>query len=287
MTDPATTDPATWIVNTSDATFEADVLIRSKQLPVVVDFWAQWCAPCRALAPVLERLAEEYAGQFLLVKANTDETPQAAGQFSVSGIPAVYAVVDGQVVDGFQGALPEAAVRAWLEGVVGQGALLAAKGLLETDVPAAEIALRPLWQAKPRDTELGGLLAEALLRQGKEADAAEVLHSLEGYGPLDGLAAKVQAALELRSKAQVDLAVVRRAAESQPQNYEQQFALAEALVGHEQYVEAFEVCLQLVMQDRKRTGEKARALMVEVFRALPDDSPLTSEYRRKLSAVLY
>ena len=100
-----------WVVSTTDATFVQDVVERSHLLPVVVDFWAEWCQPCRALTPALEKLAEENQGRFLLVKANTEETPAAAGQFGVQSIPSVFGLRDGDVVDGFMGALPEAEIR--------------------------------------------------------------------------------------------------------------------------------------------------------------------------------
>jgi putative thioredoxin len=114
-----------------------------------------------------------------------------------------------------------------------------------------------------------------------------VIETLEEQGPLDSRAEKVKAALDLQIKAGVDIEAVRAAAAAEPDNWELQLALADALVGRQEYVDAFEICLNLVSRDRKNTGEKARALMVEVFRALPDDSPLTSEYRRRLASVLY
>ncbi|RMF39793.1 MAG: co-chaperone YbbN, partial [Planctomycetota bacterium] len=99
-----------WLVETTDATFDADVMIRSQLGLVIVDFWADWCAPCRALAPVLEKVVSEYAGRVTLVKANTDLNPTAAAQFGVQGIPALFAVFDGKIIDAVQGALPEAAL---------------------------------------------------------------------------------------------------------------------------------------------------------------------------------
>ncbi|MCC6509602.1 MAG: co-chaperone YbbN, partial [Pirellulaceae bacterium] len=102
---------ADWIRHTTDDTFETEVVERSRQGLVVLDFWAEWCGPCRALAPTLEKLALEYAGRFTLVKANTDETPEAAGKYSVASIPTVLGIMDGEIVDAFEGALPERQIR--------------------------------------------------------------------------------------------------------------------------------------------------------------------------------
>jgi putative thioredoxin len=110
---------ASHVIETTDERFTADVLERSKQIPVVLDFWAAWCQPCRLLAPLLERLAVEYAGQFVLVKADTDQLPKQALEFGVEGIPAVFGVRDGVVVDSFIGLLTESQLREWLKVVIG------------------------------------------------------------------------------------------------------------------------------------------------------------------------
>ena len=104
-----------WVLETTDATFEQDVIERSKEVPVVVDFWAQWCQPCRLLAPMLDKLAKDFAGKFVLVKANTDQTQAVARQFRIQSIPAVYGFRDGELLDFFVGVLPEHQIKFWLE----------------------------------------------------------------------------------------------------------------------------------------------------------------------------
>lgn len=278
---------ADWIFYTSDATFEADVLAKSRQTLVVLDFWAEWCGPCRALAPILEKLAADYAGRFLLVKANTDETPEAATRYGISGIPALLAFFDGEVVDALEGALPERTIKSWIDNLLATASLRAAERLSSDDPQAAEQALRAILQSAPSNREASVALAQHLLQHEQIEESQQIIQNLEAQAPLEPAAEKIKATLELRVKGGLDVESARAAATAAPNDFGLQLALAEALVGKQAYTDAFEICLDLVARDRKRTGEQARALMVQVFRALPDDSPLTSEYRRKLSLALY
>ncbi len=276
-----------WIINTTDDTFEADVFARSEVGLVVVDFWADWCGPCRILGPILEKLAREQAGRFTLVKADTDQNQSAAGQFGVSGIPAVFAVLDGQVVDSFQGALPEQAVKEWLESLETMATLVEASRLAGDDPAAAEQKIRGILEQSPDYAPALISLAELLLGQDRDDECGEIMARLEARGFLEPPAEKLKATLALKSKASIDLAAAQSAAESNPDDFNAQLTFAEALLGHQQHAEAFDICLSLVERDRNDSGEKARALMVEAFQALPADSDLVSDYRRRLSMLLY
>lgn len=276
-----------WIIETTDSTFENDVLVRSQLGLVVVDFWAQWCAPCRMLGPILEKLADEFGGRFTLVKANTDQAQVAASQFGVSGIPALFAVSDGQIVDQLQGLVPEESLRDWLEQLIRSVSLLEVERLADSMPEKAEEKLQGILAQAPNDPAALNMQAELLLRRGELEQCRTIIESLEQRGFLEPKAEKVKAALDLRSKSGADVESLRAAATASPKDFEKQFALAEALAGQQQYADAFEICLTLIAVDRKRSGEKARQLMVDVFRALPDDSELTREYRRKLSMALY
>lgn len=276
-----------WVVSTSQATFESDVVERSRQVPVVVDFWADWCAPCRALGPILEGLAQEYAGRFVLVKAETEKVPEAAGAFGVSSIPAVYAVMQGQIVDYFVGALPQDQIVVWLDRVLLVAELAAAQQLEAHDPAAAEARYRALVEKLPNESAVAIGLARTLLAQARLADAGAVIAQLERRGFLEPEAERIRAALELRSRAAPNLDVCRAAAQANPADLAKQLELGEALAAAEQYQEALEVFLKIVPQDRKGLGERARQLMVDIFRVLPGESELVRDYRRRLSSALY
>jgi putative thioredoxin len=277
---------ADWIFHTTDATFETDVLARSRETLVVLDFWAEWCGPCRSLAPILEQLVCDYEGRVLLVKANVDEAPQTANRFGISSIPTLLAVLDGEVVDSMQGASSDRSLKRWLDNLLAAASLRAAEQLSADDPESAEQALRDILAKSPQNREATVALVKHLFEQDKLEECRQIIEQLEGQGPLEPHVQQMKATLELRDKSSLDVERARRAASEEPDNFPLQLALAEALVGQRQYVEEYEICLSLVARDRKRTGEQARALMVQVFQAMPDD-PLTSEYRRKLSMALY
>ncbi len=281
-----------WIKETTDATFEQDVLERSKDLPVVVDFWAEWCQPCRLLAPLLEKLATDYDGKFLLVKADTEKCPVAASQCGVQSIPAVFGFRDGAPVDMFIGAAPEDQIRMWLDRLLpteAESFVAEARVLEATDPSAAEAKYR---EAITADSELATAkigLAALLLAQGRVEESGELVAALERRGYLEPEAEKVKAALDLQSKAAEGGSVdeCRAAAAADPNNHSLKLNLAEALAAAGQYEEALQTALKLVQEHKQNFGEPARKIMVDIFQLLPDDSELTSTYRRKLSAALY
>ncbi len=276
-----------WVIHTDDTSFQQDVLTASQETLVMVDFWAPWCEPCRTLTPILEKLAAEYDGQFTLVKANTEEVPEAASQFGVQGIPAVFAVVSGEIIDFFTGALPEPDIRNWLDSLLFVQRLTEA-AQLEEDAPCqAETQYRELIKQTSQNVAPQIGLARVLVIQNKDTEAKEILDELSQRGYLEPEAEKIKATIDLRSKKDDRLEEHRVAAEASPNDWQLQLQLAMSLAGAQQYEECLEICLKLVEKDRQATGEEARKLMIEIFQSLPDDSELTTNYRRQLSQVMY
>lgn len=281
-----------WIRETTDETFALDVLERSSQVPIVVDFWAPWCAPCRQLGPVLEQLAIEFNGQFELVKADTEQTPVAASQFRVQSIPAVYAMRHGRIVDGFLGAMPEAEIRDWLQRFLpSEAQLLYEQGLaLQAAEPeTAELRFREALALDGRLDAARIALAQGCLDQGRFDEARQAIADLQRRGFLEPEAERIHAALELRDRGSAvgDLEACRRRAEEAPQDLSAQQALAVALAAAHQHREALEICLKIVQTHRGDARETARQTMVDIFHSLPPDSELISDFRRRLSLALY
>lgn len=284
-----TTSP--WIIAPTEADFQQLVVERSRELPVVVDFWSPRCGPCLALAPLLEKHAEQAEGKFLLAKVNCDEAPALASAFGVSSIPAVFAVRDGKVLDYFVGGIGEEQLARWLEGIQPGPAeqLVAEARRLKTSDPALAagkfkeaIALAPTqsaWQIE---------LARLLLDDGRLDDCRAVIDELAERGFLEEEAQDVQAAMALKAAAKESpSAQCRAAAEKKPKDLALKLRLAESLAGEGAYDEALEICLNLVQVDRKGVGEAAIESMKRIFRVMGNDDERTTSYRRKLASAMY
>lgn len=281
-----------WIVETNAARFQADVLERSKQVPVVVDFWAPWCGPCRILGPILEKLAREKNGAFVLAKVNTDEEPSLAAAFGVQGIPAVFAIRDGRPVDQFTGAMPESQLRAWLEGLLpaeDETRSEAARALAAEDPAAAEASLREILAEYPKSTAARRVLAELLFKAGRLNEAEPLLEELAEMGGADETCERMLSEIRLQESAQTqgDPAELQARLRADPNDFAAASALAEIEAAKHEYAEALEHALHVVARDRGDLRESARALMLRIFNVLGNDHPLTEEYRRKLTMLLF
>lgn len=280
------------VVETTSETFERDAIAKSKEVPVLVDFWAGWCQPCRLLGPVLERLAGEYQGRFVLVKADTEQLPDIASAFGVRSIPAVYALKDGRIVDSFVGVLPEAALRGFIDALMPTAAELAiaeARKLAAGDPAKAESLLHEAHTLAPTDPRPRIALAEFLLGQERLEECLAEIVELERRGFLEPEAETIKAELTLRAGARDaggDVEHARQASAADPGNLGLKLKLAEALAADGQHAEALEIGLDLVERDRQGTGEEARKLMLALFNLLPPGSELVADFRRRLSLVL-
>jgi putative thioredoxin len=278
--------------DTTSATFGQDVLERSKTVPVLVDFWAPWCAPCRALKPILEKLAVEYDGKFALAKLNTDENPEIASEYGVRGIPNVKAFVDGALADEFTGALPESGVRAFLEGLIPSESdklrVAAAAALARGDAPAAESALRQALALDPANDVAHVDLAQLLVARDDYAGADAELGAVPEE-QRDERAAALAAKLALwkRGQSLPDLAALKAAVDARPDDLEARLGYADRLAADGRLRPALDEQIEVVRRDRGERRERARRTVLELFGLTTDQPDLVSEYRRKLAGVLY
>ncbi|MCC7485813.1 MAG: tetratricopeptide repeat protein [Burkholderiales bacterium] len=278
------------VLDVTDATFRAEVLEASAAVPVIVDIWAPWCAPCRALAPVLEKLAAEYAGRFRLARVNSDENPGIARGLNVRSIPDVRAFHGGEQVDQFLGALPESEVRAFIDGVAPSPAeLLRLEAAGKRAAGDASGAAATLAEALALDAAHDPAridLAEVLIETGRHDDAARELDSV---GDDPDWSARVTALRQAIAFARVGGAESELAARvaAAPGDHEARLARAGALAARKAWREAMDELLEILARDKGWRDGEARKQMVAIFSLATDRPDLVSEYRRKLGSVLY
>jgi putative thioredoxin len=280
-----------WTIEAGEDNFEADVLERSHEVPVLVDFWAPWCGPCRVLGPVLEKLADEYSGKFVLAKINVDESPSIAGAFGVQGIPAVKLIKDGEIAGEFTGALPEPAVREmlsrYLPSEYDEQADEAAD-LEEQGKPAeAQAIYQSILDAEPTHAKSLLGLGRVLMNAGDRDGALETLERISPAAEERKIADRLLARLQLQGDQSVDEATLRQKLAAQPDSLEARFELAQALAANEKFEEALSEFLNIVKSDRGFRDDGARKAMVQIFDVLPPDDPLIDKYRSELATVLF
>ena len=275
------------VIDSTDATFQKDVIERSHELPVIVDCWAPWCGPCRVLGPILEKLAYERDGQVQLVKVNTDENPQVAQALQVQGIPAVFAFAGGRVISQFVGAQPEERVREFFDSLIPSEAdIKAAEGyrmLQQNQVPIARLHFQAALEEDPNH-EMAGVGLAALLAGIGEIDQAEELAKRWPDNPTTkGILASI--ALRQVVDGHSPEEIHARAA-ANPEDAEARYLQGCLLALEGQWQQSMDALLESVRLDRHACEEGARKRLLDIFAVL-GDQPIVSEYRRRLGSLLF
>ncbi|MGE3142433.1 MAG: tetratricopeptide repeat protein [Hyphomonadaceae bacterium] len=294
MLDSAAAEP---IKNSSDQAFMADVVEQSRETPVIVDFWAPWCGPCKQLAPALEGAVRAAKGKVRLVKINIDENPAIAGQLGVRSIPAVFAFDKGRPVDGFTGVVPPSQIKLFVDRLAGAGGgaeteeLLAqaAESLSLGDIGGAAQAFAAILQGDPENTKAIAGLARAYLASGEPEQARQVLEMAPPEKANDSDLAGVRAALELAGNAQdgADIRALEAAVAANPDDHEARFNLANALAGRGDMGAAVEHLIAIMKKDRAWNDDGARKQLLKIFDAAGPTSEIAKTGRRRLSALLF
>ncbi len=291
-----TASPDGLIKDSSERTFVADVLEASREVPVLVDFWAPWCGPCKQLTPVLEKIVREAKGAVKLVKINIDENKRIAAQMRIQSIPAVYAFRNGQPIDGFMGALRESEVRDFIKRLGGEAGpsptdelmAIAAEAMTAGDLGTAAQAYAQVLQEEPQNPVALAGLARCYLTSGDVERAKQALAMVPPEHANHEAVKAIQAQLTLTAQAEAagDVAALHAAVQKDPADHQARLDLAVALAARGQSEAAIGELLESIRRDRNWNEGAAKKQLLTLFEALGAD-PAVLAGRRKLSALLF
>jgi putative thioredoxin len=266
--------------------FAREVIQRSEDVPVVVDFWAEWCGPCKTLGPALEKVAEEYGGAFQLVKVDVDANQELASQFGIKSIPTVIAFKGGKPAAQFMGAIPETQIRQWVDVLLpteeDRMVDRARDLVLDGDETAAEEILRQVLERVSDHHDGATALASMLIARGETEEALILLGKLPRTSEVE----RLEAAARVTAAQEIDVSAIERRLAEHPDDDAARLELGQALAARGEYEPALDRLLDVV----KAGGdlrEEARQAMVDVFGVLGSDHPLTVSYRRALANTLF
>jgi putative thioredoxin len=279
------------VFDATTETFETEVLQKSLQVPVLVDFWATWCGPCKTLGPILEKLAGEYNGAFELAKVDVDKEQQIAAAFQIRSVPTVFLVKGGQLVDGFPGALPEGQLREFLKQHGIEPAEAAVQEAVEAaplDPHAEVLALRNAIEAEPDKQELKLDLALALLKIGASDEAEQLIDALPANLATDDRALRARARLGFASSLKNAPAaeVLQSAVNANPDDLQARHLLGVHRLVAGDSEAALEQFLEMLRRNRDYGDGLPKKTLIDAFRVIEDES-LVSQYRRKMAALLF
>lgn len=281
-----------YVVEVTTANAQEVLIDESFNRPVLIDFWADWCAPCKTLMPLLEKLADEHQGELLLAKVNADEQQMIAAQFGVRSLPTVMLVMDGQPVDGFAGAQPEPQIRELLEKYLPKPwdkALVSAKDLMEEERWSDALAvLQPIYKTSDAQADIACALAETLIALKRLDEASEILSRIKMVDQ-GAEYENVVAQLELASAAgkAPELQSLEDRYSTNPDDMETACLLAAQYSQHGFYREALELLYALLRQDINAGDGEVKKIYADVLAVLGKGDPLAVEYQRKMYTLLY
>jgi putative thioredoxin len=280
--DPASGPASAFVFDVTEETFNNDVALRSRTTPVIVDLWAEWCEPCKQLSPVLEKLAGQAAGAWVLARVDVDANPRLAQAFQAQSIPMVVAVIGGQIVDGFAGAMPEAQVKQWL------GQVLTVAEQLGVQVPAGEGGTEPAEAGEVDDLPPALAAARDAMETGDLDAAARALEKALADAPADALAKSWLSQVNLmRRVSSYDPGDVTREADAHPEDVDAQLRVADFEMAGGDAEKAFDRILAVVKRTSGPERNKARLHLLDLFEVLPPEDERLKKARTQLTLLLF